>query len=96
MIADHDYPVTDGARFLKGKKKKKKKAQWRFLPFSQVWFISFFKKIVYNDSSQQFLISRWGKIHEKNFGAQVWVKGTKIGPKTRGFFAIFLFFLESG
>ena len=24
MIADHDYPVTDGARFLKEKKKKKK------------------------------------------------------------------------
>ena len=25
MIADHEYPVTDGARFLKEKKKKKKK-----------------------------------------------------------------------
>ena len=95
MIADHDYPVTDGARFLK-EKKKKKRPNDVFCHFLKFGSLVFFKKIVYNDSLQQFLISRWGKIHEKNFGAQVWVKGTKIGPKTRGFFAIFLFFLESG
>ena len=60
MIADHDYPVTDGARFLKEKKKKKKKKRPNdvFCHFLKFGSLVFLKKIVYNDSLQQFLISR--------------------------------------
>ena len=50
-----------------------------FLPFFQVWFISF----ICNDSLKQCLTSRRGKTLVKNFGTMIWTKGAKIGPKTK-------------
>ena len=55
-----------------------------FLEFGSLVFL----QIAFNDSLQQCLTSSRGKIHKKNFEAQFWVKGAKIGSETR-FFAIF-------
>ena len=42
-----------------------------------------FVEIAYNDSLGQYLTSSRGKTHEKNLGAQIWVKQVKIGPEVR-------------
>ena len=89
------YLVTYKARFLKTnlapqiwhlkwtKIGPKTKFFCHFLKFG----LSVFLEIAYNDSLQQFLTSSTDKIYEI-FGAQIWAKGAKIGPKAR-FFAIF-------
>ena len=74
--------MTDKVRFLKkkfwrlefGPNEPKSGARLSFLPFSQVWFITF-PEIWYNDKLQQCLTSCRGKIHEKLLG------GLKFGPK---------------
>ena len=61
-----------------------------FLEFGSLVFL----QIAFNDSLQQCLTSSRGKIHKKNFEAQFWVKGAKIGSETR-FFCHFLKFGSS-
>ena len=56
-----------------------------FLEFGSYVFLEIESK----DSLRQCLTSNRGKTHEKKFGAQVWVKWTKIGLKISFFFVIF-------
>ena len=57
---------------------------FHFLKFGSLVF----REIAYKDSLQQCLTSDIGKIHKKNFVAQIWAKGVKIRSETR-FLAIF-------
>ena len=52
-----------------------------FLMFGSLVFF----EIGYNDSLQQCLTSSRGKVQEKNFGHQIWAKGTNSRPKTSFF-----------
>ena len=51
-----------------------------FLPFPKFGLLVF-PEIAYNDNLQHCLSTSRGKIHEKHFWAQYWVKQQKLSPK---------------
>ena len=91
IVQDDTWPwylVTDETRFLNkifgspnmgpmGLNQAQNEVFHHFLEFGLYVFLEF----AYNDSFQQYLTSSRGKTHEKNFGAQIWAKQTKLGPK---------------
>ena len=87
MIADHDiYWLTDPDSWKKNlvaqiwDKWAKIRPKTRFfLPFSQVWFISFPGNYIqwYNDSLEQCITSSRDKIYEKSFG------GPNLGQRSK-------------
>ena len=56
---------------------------WKYVSYHFLklgWLVSL--EIAFSDSLQPCVTSSRGKIHEKKFGAQVWVKGAKFEHET--------------
>ena len=96
-IVNHDswpwYLVTDGARFLKKKKKLTAQIWAKYAKIRpKTSFFCHFLCLVYYFSlkshsviacMQQCLTSGKDEILEKKFWASIWAEGVKIGPETR-------------